>query len=73
MDAFDNGWFGQAIRERYAFDGQITANGTVNSTDMLIDNLITSDMEGYLADDDDRLPATNETLRAYVVKFKLKK
>lgn len=54
-DCLVKGWFGQAIRERYAFDGQVLDNGTVNSTDMVIDDLILSDLQDYLDEDDYRI------------------
>lgn len=68
MSHLSNGSLGQAIRERYAFDGQIETNSSgidiVSTVGVSIDELVIADMQGYLDDDDDRLSATNETLRS---------
>ncbi|KAH7140852.1 hypothetical protein EDB81DRAFT_885558 [Dactylonectria macrodidyma] len=55
-DYLQKGWFGQAMRERYAFQGQILDDGTVNLTNMLVDDLILSHLGGYLEDADYRIP-----------------
>ncbi|KAH7145446.1 hypothetical protein B0J13DRAFT_322587 [Dactylonectria estremocensis] len=61
------GWVGAAIRERYAFDGQIETNALGIAIILIIstsiDELVAADMQGYLDDDDDRLDATNETVQ----------
>ncbi|KPM39759.1 hypothetical protein AK830_g6816 [Neonectria ditissima] len=54
-DCLQKGWFVQAIRERYAFQGQILDDGTVNLTNMLVDDLIISHLDGYLGEDDYRI------------------
>ncbi|KPM39763.1 hypothetical protein AK830_g6818 [Neonectria ditissima] len=68
MDMLTKGWLGQAIRERYAFDGRVEANASginvVGYNNLPIDDLVAEHMQGYLEDDDDRLTHTNETLRA---------
>ncbi|KAH7145448.1 hypothetical protein B0J13DRAFT_524986 [Dactylonectria estremocensis] len=65
-DCLQKGWFGQAIRERYAFDGQVLDNGTVNGTDMLIDDLILSESEEYLEENDDRIAESQVAFRQAV-------
>ena len=58
FEALDQGLLGRAIRERYLVDGQSQPNGTIGSTGLSIDELIVSDMQEYIDEDDDRLPAT---------------
>jgi hypothetical protein len=62
FEAIDSGFLGQAIRERYAFDGQISLGGIVDDTGLPIDELVISDLQELLDDDDDRLPATQALL-----------
>ncbi|KAH6973108.1 hypothetical protein BKA56DRAFT_620470 [Ilyonectria sp. MPI-CAGE-AT-0026] len=62
FEALDQGFLGQAIRERYAFDGQVGPDGIVQDTGMRIDELVISDLQEYLDDDDDRLEATKMVL-----------
>ncbi|KAH7145447.1 hypothetical protein B0J13DRAFT_524985 [Dactylonectria estremocensis] len=62
FEALDKGFLGQAIRERYAFDGHVGADGIVQDTGMTIDELVTSDLQENLDEDDDRLEATQEVL-----------
>ncbi|KAH7140850.1 hypothetical protein EDB81DRAFT_761312 [Dactylonectria macrodidyma] len=68
MDMLAKGWLGQAIRERYAFDGQVEKNASgievVGYNNLPIDELVIEHLQGYLEEDDDRLAATNKTLRA---------
>lgn len=49
MDALSNGWYGLAIQELYAFDGQIhqndTDSGIVGDTGLSITELVIQDMQ----------------------------
>ncbi|KAF7557971.1 hypothetical protein G7Z17_g248 [Cylindrodendrum hubeiense] len=62
FEALDRGFIGQAIRERYTFDGQVGPDGIVQGTGMRIDELVISDLQEVLDDNDDRLEATQMVL-----------
>ena len=62
FEALDAGILGQAIRERYAFDGQIGPDGIVDDIEMTVDELVISDLQELLDEDDDRLPPTHTLL-----------
>lgn len=62
FEALDQGFLSQAIRERYAFDGQVGPDSIVQDTGMRIDELVISDLQEYLDEDDDRLEATKMVL-----------
>lgn len=62
FEALDKGFLGEAIRERYAFDGQVGPDGIVEDTEMTVDELVVSDLQELLDDDDDRLDNTRDFL-----------
>lgn len=62
FEALDAGFLGQAIRERYAFDGQIGPDSIVEDTGLRVDDLVLSDLQETLDDDDYRLDATKALL-----------
>lgn len=51
--ALEAGYLGQAIRERYAFDGQIGTGGIVGHTGLSIDELVVQDLKELLQDEGD--------------------
>ncbi|KAH7165184.1 hypothetical protein EDB81DRAFT_778801 [Dactylonectria macrodidyma] len=62
FEAIDQGFIGQAIQERYAFDGQVDQEGIVQGTGMRIDEMVISDLQECLDENDDRLEATQMVL-----------
>lgn len=63
FEALDQDFLGQAIRERYAFDGQIGSDGVVGDTGKQVDELIICDLQDFLDEDDDRIEPTRVLLQ----------